>query len=63
MDKLYTHTIVFADDMGELLLYSNNFNTAEEYAIHAINLINQLKDKPAAFIAEPISNILHSSIF
>jgi hypothetical protein len=31
MDKLYTHTIVFADDMGELLLYSNNFNTAEEY--------------------------------
>ena len=31
MDKLYTHTIVFADYMGELLLYSNNFNTAEEY--------------------------------
>ena len=31
MDKLYTHTIVFADDMGELLLYSNNLNTAEEY--------------------------------
>ncbi len=29
MDKLYTHTIVFDD--GELLLYSNNFNTAEEY--------------------------------
>ena len=31
MYKLYIHTIVFADDMGELLLYSNNFNTAEEY--------------------------------
>lgn len=36
-------------------LFNGKFNTAEEYSIHAINFINQLKDKPAAFIAEPIS--------
>lgn len=31
MDKMYTHTVVFANDMGELLLYSNKLSTAEVY--------------------------------
>lgn len=36
-------------------LFNGKFKTAKEYAQHAITLLEQLPEKPAAFIAEPIS--------
>ena len=36
-------------------LFRGKFRTAKEYAQHAIDLLEQLPEKPCAFIAEPIS--------
>ncbi len=36
-------------------LFNGKFNTGQEYAKDAIDLIEQLSEKPCAFIAEPIS--------